>query len=111
MKELMFLWFAMAAPPAAWLGAFSVLLVLVNHGCEHEPVALLLTVGIVGAVIALGASIAAYVRMRRVAGDADVLRAERVRFMLQMAAGLGLMFLLLIGVTTVPAFWLSACPT
>ena len=111
MKELTFLWFAMAAPPAAWLGAFSVFLLLVNHGCGHEPVGSLLTVGAIGVVIALGASIAAYFRMSRLSAEAGLLRAERTRFMLQMAAGLGLMFLLLIGVTTVPAFWLSACPT
>ena len=55
MKELTFLWFAMAAPPAAWLGAFSVFLLLVNHGCGHEPVGSLLTVGAIGVVIALGA--------------------------------------------------------
>jgi hypothetical protein len=110
-RALSFLWFAMAAPPAAWLAAFCVFVVLVNHGCTREPVGSLLTVGGIGAVIAVGAAVAAYLRMSRMTEEGAGLSGERTRFMLQMAAGLGLMFLLLIGVTTLPAFWLSACPT
>jgi len=110
-RTLSFLWISMAAPPAAWLAAFSVFVVLINHGCGREPVGSVLTVGAIGAVIAVVASIAAYGRMRRLSGESEGVPGERTRFMLQMAAGLGLMFLLLIAVMTVPVFWLSACPT
>jgi len=110
-RELAFLWAAMAIPAAAWLGVFCVFIVLVNHGCGREPVGWLLTIGGLGAVIALGAATAAYFRMSRLVGAGFSLHVARTRFMLNLAAGLGSMFLLLIVVTTIPALWLSACPT
>ena len=110
-RELAFLWAAMAIPAAAWLGVFSIFIILVNHGCAREPVGWLLTVGGIGAVIALGAATAAYFRVSRLIGAGSSLHVARTRFMLNMAAGLGSMFLLLIVVTTIPALWLSACPT
>jgi hypothetical protein len=118
-KPLLFLWSVLAAPPLAWLAVFALLELLTNHACGHVPIGRLLVVGLAGLAVSLAAGVAARVRLARMpdaashrqAAEGPPEAAHRSRFMLQMAIGLGAMFLLLIAVSTAPVLWLSACPT
>jgi hypothetical protein len=115
--SLLFLWTAVTAPPFAWLTAFSLFLALTNHACPQVPKLSVGFIGIAGVALAALTAVSAFMfrsHLLQLSRDETQDRPEsvsRARFMIEMTIGLGLMFTLLIAVSTLPVLWLSGCPT
>jgi hypothetical protein len=108
-RFLLLLWTLFLLAPIAWSLTLSVNFALVHVACERGTRTPLF---VLTAVCLLAALAAAVVARRKLAqtpqvGDA----AQRSRFMLGLSVGMGALFALVIVLSAVPIFLLSACPT
>ena len=100
-------WTLALLSPVAWSIAFGTWVALALHVCSERTKPAVLTVALVTALATVFAIIAGVTAYRRSPRDGEP-RVER--FMDGLTLGGGLLFALVVALSAVPVFLLSACP-
>ena len=109
-RILFFIWLSVLASPIAWGASLITMFWLTHPVCQGLPRAVLVLVGMLCALIALAAALAAGRGLKR----APARLAEEVDdvavFLLGLAMWAGLLFALVIVLSLVPTALLTPCP-